>query len=223
MIPGIVAGQMRLTGGGDIYPQSGGTGASQPASGTSHSITVGASAGQRSLVFLSVSDNVSVTFPAGWTVIVDQFPTNARGVVAYRDFVAGDPSNITVTTGSSAGVMAHVFKIAAGTFDPAVAPIKNSSVFNGNATVDPFNLTDPSGIRPKLAFAWCGSDGNATLTSAPANMISTLTNVRAGTPFCSSHLARLETAAASFDPDPFTLSAAQNSSIATIFIVGFSA
>jgi hypothetical protein len=173
-------------------------------------------------VFLSVSANVTVTFPAGWTVIVDQFPTGARGVVAYRDFVAGDPSSITVTTGSSAGVVAHVFKIAAGTFDPSVAPIRNSSFFNSNATIDPFNLADPAGVRPKLAFAWCGSDGNATLSSAPANMISTLSNVR-GAPFCSSHLARAETNAAAFNPDPFTISAAQNSSVATIFIVGFAA
>ncbi len=220
---GMMAGQMRLAPvGGDIYPDIAASQATTPGSGTSHSIVVNASTGQRSLVFLSVADAYDPVFPAGWTVIVDQYPTGCRMRVAYRDFQAGDPSSITITTSSSTGICAQAVKFSAGTFDPAIAPIKNSFFFNGTASIDPFALTDPSGIRPKMALAWCGSDGIADLVSMPPNMTSLLSNKR-GLPYSSSHIARQTISAASFDPDPFTISAAQNNGVATIYIVGFPA
>ena len=220
MIPGIMAMQVRAAA-SDIYPVQRYMPISGPASGTSHSVTVGAIAGERSLVFVAASAEVSIGFPAGWTVLVSTFVTGAWMAIAYRDYQGGDPVSITVTTAGSAGIAAHALNIKAGTYDPAVAPLKNSSP-QTTATPNPAALTDPSGTRPKLAIAWWGTDGNASLSLYPANM-GAGTNYLRGSPFCSSNLALQTTNAASFDPGAFTLSASQNGVASTLFIVGFPA
>ena len=222
MIPGIMAMQMRAAAAAvDIYPAWRSLPFSGPASGTSHIVGVSALTGERSIVFVAASAEVSVSFPAGWTVLISTFVTGAWMTVAYRDYQAGDPASITVTTAGSAGIAAHAVNIKAGTYDPAIAPLKNSSS-QATATPNPAALADPSGIRPKLAIAWWGTDGNASLSAYPANMGSGTTYLR-GSPFCSSNLALQTTNAASFDPAAFTMSVSQTGLASTLCIVGFPA
>lgn len=224
MMAGVVAAQRVVAASVapvDIYPVLRSSPFSGPASGTSHSVNVSALTGERSIVFVSASAEVSVSFPAGWTVLISTFVTGAWLAVAYRDFQSGDPASITVTTAGTAGIATHAVNIQAGTYDPAVAPLKNSSP-QTTATPNPAALTDPSGTRPKLAIAWWGTDGNASLSLYPANMGSGTTYLR-DPPFCSSNLALQTTNAASFDPGAFTLSASQNGVASTLFIVGFPA
>lgn len=188
---------------------------------TTHVVNVNAAAGQRSIVFgvASALSASAFTLPAGWTQLIRSNPTGTTMLVGYRDYVAGDPSTITVTSSSTVRTQWHSVNIEGGTFDAAAAPLLLQSVQNTAAPTFQ-TVTDPTGGRPKLAIAWIGTDGAATLVAHSSNM-SGLASAYAST-HCSSHLASAPVDASinSFTPAAAAISAAQVLMAASLFVYG---
>lgn len=125
---------------------------------TTHAVPIagGAVNGERIIVqFVGrPAQTGTVSFPAGWNLLTQQAQgTNQQVTTYYRDCDGSEGSSVTVTIGSTTpNVSAHIYRIAAGTYNSGSAPEITSSAAL-TMTPDPPNITPSWGSATNLIIA----------------------------------------------------------------------
>jgi hypothetical protein len=176
------------------------------------SLPAGVQAGDLLLVIYEVSNPVSITFPAGWTVFFTQVGGSFGGVLcnqvlAYKKAVGGETS-INVSPGGGRGYAANAYRIS-GAVNPAVQPPQAVGT-GGEDALPPTGSSDPPPLSPaggSKDYLWitgyASSASNSTVP--PANYGNQISIATAGGGRCNS--ARRELAAATEDPGPWVVHA----------------
>ena len=173
------------------------------------SLPAGVVAGDLLLVIYEVSNPVSITFPAGWTVFFTQVGGSFGGVLcnqvlAYKKAVGGETS-INVSPGAGRGYAANAYRIS-GVLNPAIqAPeavgTGGEDALPPSGSPDPPLLTPTGGSKDYLWITgYASSASNGVLP--PASYINQILIASAGGGRCNS--ARRELTAASEDPGAWT-------------------
>lgn len=173
MIPGIMAGQMRVGGGGApiAYPEIRSVILSSSAVSThTNTITDAANSeiGDRLFLMLCVRSSNAPSIPSGWSFLAGASISATIGIhIFYRTKTSHSATVSSAIPGSSvtAGI---AFAIKAGTFDPASTPVVSSASSGSNTTIiDPPVATDSAGEAPHLAVALASHAVNASVTTWP--------------------------------------------------------
>ena len=129
------------------------------------------SSGDRVIVYISVEDVVTFTWPAGWTVLFSDTNSSVSLDVAYRDVdgtegFTGTDDIITVTTNliKSSSHISH--KII--NYDTNVAPEVSTSVVGTSTSPDPANISPSSGDVDYLVIAVEAHNTSSTVPSPPS-------------------------------------------------------
>ena len=114
------------------------------------SLPAGVQAGDLLLVIYEVSNPVSITFPAGWTVFFTQVGGSFGGVLcnqilAYKKAVGGETS-INVSPGAARGYAANAYRIS-GVLNPAIQPPEAVGT-GGEDALPPTGSSDPPPLSP---------------------------------------------------------------------------
>jgi hypothetical protein len=169
-------------------------------------------------------DDETVTFPnegTDWTVI---YRENAGGqgptlAAAWRKADGTeDGGNFTVTTGSSEGSCAYVFRIT-GAQDPSTTPPEASTEATGtSANPDSLSLTPSSGSRYYIWISVETNDDDDNVTGYPSNMGDNNQYSQVST--ATLGIATVESEGTALDPAQFTLAASEQWEAATISVPG---
>lgn len=180
---------------------------------TTHTVNLpsGITAGDRVvIIFTYAITGNTITFPGTWTPITngarEEAAASSEGIITvYRDCDGSEGSTISVSS-TQATRSTHVsLRIAAGTFDPAIAP-EASNDSGTNADANPPNLVPTGGAKDYL-WITCGGNSHAlTYSAAPTNYSNLQTRQAAGTAAANSIIGTAERQlnAASEDPGSFT-------------------
>ena len=195
---------------------------------TSHTISLPATVayGDRIVVALGCTTVSAVTWPAGWTEIVDSNTASANISIAYRDCDGTESGGTVVPTTpggelfSAAWVVIH---LQAGSFHSSAPEVATSYTGSPDTAPDPPSLTPSWGSTETLwlAFAAGSRTPNNTHTVAPTGFSGLLTQTAtSGTAQGNIGYAYKEERASSQDPSAFTTSASDIWVGATVAIRG---
>lgn len=183
-------------------------------------------AGETLLTLFAHDDDVeNVTFPAGWTKILDLDSGATVGLaVAYRkaDGTEGG-TTINVTTASAEETAHHVYSIAGAT-DPTVrAPEVLATTGNSTQPNSP-SLSPTGGEKDYLWFSAIGADASPVVNSFPSGYSNTGSEDSSpSSGNCTVAWSEKTTTAASEDPGIFNISISEQWVAATIAIHPFEA
>lgn len=125
------------------------------------------------VVALSLDGLNSVTWPAGWTEIIDANRSGVTASVAWRRIDGSEGATITVTVDASASEMscAKVWQISGD--DTGQAP-EAASANNNGATPNPPSLTPTGGAKDYLWLVFaCLQPGSNVATGFPTGFTNT--------------------------------------------------
>lgn len=198
-----------------VFPDISAWAFTSPASGTSHTLNVIGSAGERVVMVISSSAICSINTPADWNSVSYGNSSGNTVRVIWKDLDA-TTNSIAVTTSISVGLCALAYRITPGTFAaaaPVVTAVAGSSV-NPNSP-----SADYGSIKNLLVLSLCGYDGLTTVTGYPLpgdNAYQT----RNTTPYCGVGGCSTTFAGQVFDPGAFTLAASNPWMATTLLIAG---
>ena len=188
---------------------------------TSHTVTLpsGIISGDLILLFFAADGFPFVTWPAGYTEILDFAPGLGPTLsVAYRQADGTEGANITVTT-DNAERSAHIVYRISGQINPSIQAPEVSTGASGTSTApNPASLTPTGGAKNYLWVASCGSDGIATVDGFPTNYINGLNVNGTVSTACSIGSAERDLNATSEDPGTFTLNISEGWVAATVAV-----
>lgn len=195
---------------------------------TSHAINIGSPAdGTLVVIIARVTTTTTISWPAGWTLLVDNDQTdgsNDATCIAYRLCDGTEGATVTVTTAITGKVSAVAYEIT-GAANPATQPPEVSTVATGtSATPDPSSLSPTGGAKDYL-WLWLGA-WEGEQTSPPTGNPTNYTNPTgggqstAGTVVnnCRVAVAERNLNAASEDPPSWTIDAADDWSAWTMAV-----
>jgi hypothetical protein len=172
---------------------------------TSHDVSLpaGVSSGDLVVVYVAVKNNRTVTYPAGWTEILD---TNGTGVsisVAYRRCDGTEGATIIVTSSILDASSHGAYRITGhhATTNPEVG----TTTAGTDQSPDPPSLTPSWGAEDTLWIAFHGAGGDHTTSAFPASYTDGIQENDSGSGI-SSASARRNLNAASENPGAFSLS-----------------
>jgi len=143
--------------------------------GTSHTVSMPAGSGGRIIVFFAHSQNVSVSWPAGWFELFDVLNGTACGLAAaYTDAAAGP--TITVTTSANTKSAHSTYRVSGyeGTAPQA------ATATGADATPDPPPVSPSWGGADTLWLAAEGNDDTLNVTDYPPSYLKGQTIVTSG-------------------------------------------
>jgi hypothetical protein len=183
------------------------------ASGQSHNVTLpsGIILGDLLIIFFSVDDNETITWPDGYTDIITlNNGTSNTFSVAYRQADGTEGSSITVTTGTNEKSAHSAYRIT-GHEDPAIQAPEVSTGVDGNSnSPDPDGLTPTGGAKDYLWIAAHAHDTGVSTSAFPTNYDSNQVKWQGtGLGAVGVAVATDEVNAASEDPGTFTINAAR--------------
>lgn len=110
----------------------------------------------------------AVSFPAGWTFLAQQAQSDNQQVTTYyRDADGSEGSSVTVTNEIAGNIAsAHVYRVAAGSFNPASPPEITFSALLTQAP-DPPSISPSWGTANVILIATYSARSNATPTTYP--------------------------------------------------------
>lgn len=218
MIPGVVAANSAFveTTAAPVFPDISARAFTSPASGTSHTLSVLGSAGERVVMVISSSAICSINTPADWNTAVYLNASGSSTVrVIWKDLDA-TTNYIAVTTSISVGLCALAYRIAPGTF-AAAAPVATAVA---GSSVNPNSPSaDYGSVKNLLVLSLCGYDGFTTVTGYPLpgdNAYQT----RNTSPYCGVGGCSTTFAGQVYDPGEFTLAASNPWLATTLLIAG---
>jgi hypothetical protein len=155
----------------------------------------------------------SVTWPAGWTELLDTHDaTNAiNAACAWKKAAGGESGTFAVTTANAQGGGIRVQCIR-GAADPTVTPPELTSATGSSTNPNPPSETASWGAEAgTLWIAAAANDGNVAITAAPASYVDFANTRWANTSGAGVATAwrYLTAAAASEDPGTFTMATEQ--------------
>lgn len=191
---------------------------------TSHDVTFSGlgtvSAGDGLLVVIGIDGDGPITWPGGWTVLVNQASGAGGGqcrLGAAYTTASGGETGITVTTDPERAIWS-VFKFATGTITPwASQPPTATALAQPNTTTpDPPSHTASWGSDDNWWLAAHACDSNRSTTAFPANTTDQFgdTTPSNGAGFAE----RYDTALATWDPTAFSISTVDECAACTIAV-----
>lgn len=180
-------------------------------------------AGDLLLLFAAVDGNVGVTLPAGWVVATGAgAPANVTSVVAKKNATGSETGTFSMSLTATEQGGWRIFRITGwhGTLGTTFDNTANSGAveqvaggFGGSANCDPPSLNPNNwATEDTLWVASGGFDTSRTVTTYPTNMADLRTaDVSGGSNGATLAIAMANSAAASFDPVTFVMSASDES------------
>ena len=160
--------------------------------------------GDRLFVAIAADNGASISTPAGWTELSNNFTSGAvRLKIVWKDKSLSEET-ATFTTGSSVRTTLVGWAVKAGTFSGS-PDVSGSGSFSSTTSNDLPSVTNSGGAVPALVVGVIGADAGPTISAypLPLNNVSLVVGSSLTTAICAQ-----VTGLSSYDPGAFTLSGA---------------